>query len=97
MNNELKFYNEIKNWDFSEIKYTEESLTNWDIYDILNKESTKDSYILDLGTGGGEKLLKNFPEAKMIIGTDLSPEMIKTAQINLEKSKRKNRKENSRP
>ncbi len=90
MNNELKFYNEIKNWDFSEIKYTEESLTNWNIYDILNKESTKDSYILDLGTGGGEKLLKNFPEAKKIVGTDLSPEMIKTAQFNLEKSQRKN-------
>ncbi len=90
MNNELKFYNEIKNWDFSEIKYIEESLTNWDIYDILNKESTKNSYILDLGTGGGEKLLNNFPEVKKIIGTDLSPEMIKTAKFNLEKSKRKN-------
>ncbi len=90
MNNELRFYNEIKNWDFSEIKYIEESLTNWDIYDILKKKSTKDSYILDLGTGGGEKLLKNFPEVKKIVGTDLSPEMIKTAQFNLEKSKRKN-------
>lgn len=90
MNNELNFYNEIKNWDFSKIKYTEESLTNWDLYSILNKVATKDSYILDLGTGGGEKLLKNFPEAKKIIGTDLSPEMIKTAQLNLKKSKRKN-------
>ena len=90
MNNELKFYNEIKNWDFSEIKYIEESLTNWDIYDILNKTATKNSCILDLGTGGGEKLLKNFPKVKKIIGTDLSPEMIKTAQFNLEKSKRKN-------
>ena len=90
MNNELKFYNEIKNWDFSEIKYTEESLTNWDIYALLNEKATKNSYILDLGTGGGEKLLENFPEVKKIVGTDLSPEMIKTAKINLEKSKRKN-------
>ena len=90
MNNELKFYNEIKNWDFSEIKYTEESLTNWNIYDLLNEKATKNSYILDLGTGGGEKLLENFPEVKKIVGTDLSPEMIKTAKINLEKSKRKN-------
>lgn len=90
MNDELNFYNEVKNWDFSQIKYTEETLTNWDIYDILNKKSTKDSYILDLGTGGGEKLLSNFPEVKKIIGTDLSSEMIKTAQRNLEKSKRRN-------
>lgn len=90
MNNELNFYNKIKNWDFSKIKYIEESLTNWDLYTILNKEATKNSYILDLGTGAGEKLLKNFPEVKKIVGTDFSPEMIKTAQFNLEKSKRKN-------
>lgn len=90
MNNELKFYDEVKNWDFSQIKYTEESLTNWDMYDILNKKSTKDSYILDLGTGGGEKLLSNFPKVKKIIGTDLSVEMIKTAQCNLKKIGRKN-------
>ena len=75
-------FRSVKNWDFSQIKYTEETLTNWDIYDILNKKSTKDSYILDLGTGGGEKLLSNFPEVKKIIGTDLSSEMIKTAQRN---------------
>ena len=42
------------------------------MYDILNKTATKDSYILDLGTGGGEKLLQYFPEAKEIIGTDFS-------------------------
>lgn len=90
MNNELEFYDKVKNWDFSQIKYTEESLTNWDMYDILNEKSTKNSYILDIGTGGGEKLLSNFPEAKRIIGTDLSSEMIKTAQYNLKKSKRKN-------
>jgi len=90
MNNELEFYNEVKDWDFSKIKYKEESLTNWDMYDILSKKSTKNSYILDLGTGGGEKLLSNFPKAKRIIGTDLSAEMIKTAQCNLEKSKRRN-------
>lgn len=90
MNNELNFYNKVKNWDFSKIKYKEESLTNWDIYDVLNKIVTDDSYILDLGTGGGENLLSKFPRAKQIIGTDLSEEMIKTAQCNLKKSKREN-------
>lgn len=90
MNGELEFYNEVKNWDFSKIKYTEECLTNWNMYDILNKTATKDSYILDLGTGGGEKLLEYFPEAKEIIGTDFSNEMIKTANNNLKKSNRTN-------
>ena len=90
MNRELEFYNEVKNWDFSKIKYIEECLTNCNMYDILNKTATKDSYILDLGTGGGEKLLEYFPEAKEIIGTDFSNEMIKTANNNLKKSNRTN-------
>lgn len=60
------------------------------MYDILNKTATKDSYILDLGTGGGEKLLEYFPEAKEIIGTGFSNEMIKTANNNLKKSNRTN-------
>ncbi len=90
MNRELEFYNEVKNWDFGKIKYIEECLTNWNMYDILNKTATKDSYILDLGTGGGEKLLEYFPEAKEIIGTDFSNEMIKTANNNLKKSNRTN-------
>ena len=94
MNRELEFYNEVKNWDFSKIKYIEECLTNWNMYDILNKTATKDSYILDLGTGGGEKLLEYFPEAKEIIGTDFSNEMIKTANNNLKKSNRTNIKFN---
>ena len=36
MNRELEFYNEVKNWDFSKIKYIEECLTNWNMYDILS-------------------------------------------------------------
>lgn len=29
MDRELEFYNEVKNWDFTEIKYIEECLTKW--------------------------------------------------------------------
>ena len=89
-NNELDFYEKIKDWDFSMINYTEESLTNWDMYEILNNKANSESKILDLGTGGGEKLIQYFPNAKEIIGTDFSSEMIKTANINLKKSLRKN-------
>lgn len=86
--NELEFYNKAKDWDFSKVKYVAESLTDWNIYKILNKNADSSSVILDLGTGGGEKLIKNFPKAKEIIGTDFSSEMIKTAENNLRKSSR---------
>ena len=87
---ELDFYERIKNWDFSNIKYIEESLTNWDMYEILNRNAKSESRILDLGTGGGEKLIQYFPQVKEIIGTDFSNEMIKTANENLRKSSRQN-------
>ncbi len=90
MSNEIDFYNRIKDWDFSDIKIEEENFTNWDMYKILNEQSKKSDYILDLGTGGGEKVLEIFPNVTKIIGTDLSEEMIKTAYHNLEKSKKYN-------
>ena len=88
--NELQFYDKIKNWDFSMINHTKESLTKWDLYELLNLYANKDSKILDLGTGGGEKVLKYFPECREILATDLSNQMIKTAKENLKKSGRKN-------
>lgn len=88
--NELQFYDKIKNWDFSMINHTKESLTKWDLYELLNLYASKESKILDLGTGGGEKVLKYFPECREILATDLSNQMIKTAKENLKKSGRKN-------
>lgn len=85
---ELKFYDKVKDWDFSKIKYVSESLTDWNMYEILNKNADSSSKILDLGTGGGEKLIKNFPKAKEILGTDFSSEMIKSAERNLRRSSR---------
>ena len=35
---ELEFYEKIKDWDFSMINYTEESLTDWDLYKILESK-----------------------------------------------------------
>ncbi len=89
-NNELDYYNRIKNWDFSMINFKEENLTNWNITRILNDSTNKNSVVLDLGTGGGEKVLNDFPDVKEIIGTDFSKEMIKTAKENLRKSGKKN-------
>lgn len=87
---EKEYYEEINDWDFSMFEIETESLTNWDLYEILNKIATKNSKILDLGTGGGEKVLKCFPNVKEIIATDFSEGMIATANKNLLKSGRKN-------
>ena len=89
-NEEIKYYDEVKDWDFSMFEIESESLTNWDLFEELKKVTNKDSKILDLGTGGGEKVLEFFPECQEILATDLSVEMIKTANKNLTKSGRKN-------
>ena len=82
------FYEGRKEWNFSEFEIETKRLTDWNLYEILKRITTSDSKVLDLGTGGGEKLLKYFPVCCEILGTDLSEEMIKTANNNLKKSKR---------
>ena len=88
--NELKYYEEVKDWDFSKFEIETESLTDFDLYEILNEVATKESRILDLGTGGGEKVIEKFPDCKEIVATDFAPSMIETANNNLIKSERKN-------
>ena len=88
--NEYEYYNSLANWSFSEIKYTSENYTNWVYEDQIKKHVNEKSKVLDLGTAAGEKVLKIFPECAEILGTDFSEEMIKNANINLEKSGRRN-------
>ena len=77
--NEHEYYEKIGNWDFDQIKYKTEKLTSWDFYEKIKSHTNKDSVCLDLGTGGGEKVLKYYPEVGKIYATDFSQEMIKTA------------------
>ena len=83
--NELNYYEKIGNWDFSQIKCETEKLTDWDFYKKIRENSNEKSLCLDLGTGGGEEVLTEYPEVGMIIATDYSKEMIKTAKENLKK------------
>ena len=87
---DLKYYEEIGNWDFSKIKYETEKITDWDFYEEIKKYTNENSICLDLGTGGGEKLLKRYPKAGKIIGTDFSKEMINTAKENYKKYPNRN-------
>lgn len=86
---ELDFYEEIGNWDFSQIRCKTEKLTDWDFYERIKKYTDENSVCLDLGTGAGEKLLAKYPNVKLVVGTDFSEAMVKGAKINLEKSARK--------
>lgn len=80
---EYDFYQKTKNWNFKSFKIETENLTDWQMYEILKTSSDENSIILDLGTGGGENVIKKFPKVKQIIATDFSEEMIKTANENL--------------
>ena len=87
---ELEYYEKIGNWDFDKIKYKAEKLTDWDFYEKIKEFTNENSICLDLGTGGGEKVLKYYPNVRKIYATDFSKEMIKTAKENAKKYSEKN-------
>ncbi len=88
--NELKYYSKIANWDFSQIKREVDVLTDWDYFEQIKKNTNEKSLCLDLGTGGGEKVLKDYPNVGMIIATDFSKEMVYTAKENAKNYLEKN-------
>ena len=87
---ELEYYSKIANWDFSQIKRQTEKLTEWDYIEQIQKHTNEKSLCLDIGTGGGEKVLKRYPDVGMLIATDFSKEMIYTAKENAKNYPQKN-------
>ena len=85
-NNVFDYFNNQANWSFDQYGIVSESLTDWDLIDLIKRFATPDSRILDLGTAGGEKVIANYPVCAEILATDYSPEMIRTACKNLEKN-----------
>ncbi|RSL30551.1 class I SAM-dependent methyltransferase [Salibacterium salarium] len=75
----------INGWDFSKLKYNSEGVT-WDFYTEVIKKCDNKDILLDLGTGGGESVLKISSSLLLLIGIDLSSGMVETAQSNLKKS-----------
>lgn len=82
---EKDYYNNLGNWDFDSLNVKSEKLTNWNFYEEIRKNVNERSLCLDLGTGGGEKVLKYYPKVGFLIATDFSKNMIKTAKLNLKK------------
>lgn len=82
------FYNKVgkvNGWDFSNIKSTSEGI-GWDFDEEVTSRCKNTDVLLDIGTGGGENLLKLSHSLFFIIGIDLSSRMIEKAEFNLRNS-----------
>lgn len=83
---EKEFYNKIGStigWDFSKIKYQLVDISSFKYFDEINNQITHRSILLDIGTGGGEKLTNLISDKCLLkVGTDFSAEMIKVANNN---------------
>ena len=92
-NEEKKFYDKIGKtigWDFSSLKHKMIDNSGFKYFDEINKEINEKTILLDIGTGGGEKLLKLISSDCLLkIGTDFSKEMVSKAEENL-KTKNQN-------
>ena len=72
-------------WDFSSIKCRTENEA-WNFYDEVRKYCDAHTVLLDIGSGGGEKVLAIAPEVLLLIGVDAAQAMIQAARANLLKT-----------
>ncbi|WP_186577202.1 class I SAM-dependent methyltransferase [Aquibacillus kalidii] len=79
----------INGWDFSNIKSFSEGV-RWELYEEVIKKCKVTDVLLDIGTGGGENILRIAPSLFFLIGIDLSSGMLETAQSNLNDSHAQN-------
>ena len=79
---DFEYFEKLAHWSFDEYDCRTECLTDWDLYEILKSVVTPDSHVLDLGTGGGEKLFKQhndvwYLKPNHVFKVDASKEEIK--------------------
>lgn len=84
---EKEFYEKvgkINGWDFSKMKYDFIDNNEFIYFNEVNNEVNKNTILLDIGTGGGEKLINYISNDCLLkIGTDFSDEMIKASKRNI--------------
>lgn len=69
-------------WDFSKINYTREAVP-WKYSNVVQNYLKPTSYILDIGTGGGERFIEFSSFFKKGVGIDIAPDMIQKAKENI--------------
>lgn len=73
---------EREGWDFSRVRFSRDPIP-WDYETITPRFLRLDDIVLDIGTGGGERLLQLADHLGEAIGIDHDPIMIETAKQNL--------------
>ena len=73
-----------KGWDFSQMK-TEKEPPPWDYMELVLRYIKQTDYILDIGTGGGERFFRLSKHFSKGVGIDMDSDMISTAEENANK------------
>ncbi len=68
-------------WEFSKMNTLRQTVP-WDYLDIVKKYIKPNNYVLDVGTGGGERFLSLADYFEKGVGIDIDPEMIRVAKEN---------------
>jgi len=68
-------------WDFSRMR-TEREPVPWDYLEVASRYITLKDTVLDIGTGGGEKLLALTRHFDTAVGVDPDPDMVRAARKN---------------
>jgi len=76
-------------WDFRHLGETKKG-RKWDFFQEVAKKVKEGDVVLDLGTGGGERVLEIADKIFFLIGIDFSSNMVNTARKNLSKKALKN-------
>lgn len=72
-------------WNFSSMS-VDRAPVPWDYISEVKKYLKPTDKIIDIGTGGGERFIELSPAVKYGLGTDIDPDMIKTAAGNAMKT-----------
>ncbi len=72
---------DLAGWDFSSVHDALDPLP-WDYMALVPRFLSQTDRVLDIGTGGGERLLQFAPHVADGLGVDASPEMIAQARRN---------------
>lgn len=71
-------------WDFSQIRCVAEGEA-WDFYRTVASKFKTSDFWLDIGIGGGEKVLEIASLVHLLVGIDASAAMLETAHRNLQR------------